>query len=117
VVAAGYADHRRIGCLSPMELPPIAARAGCDGVLVDTARKDGHTTFDFLGEPDLAAFIAEARGLGLFAALAGGLRFADMPRVVKLAPDIVGVRGAVCGGNRNEGISEELVRELRRMLP
>ena len=117
VVAAGYADYQRLDCLSPMELPPIAALAGCNGVLIDTGIKDRRTTFEFLGEPDLMEFISGAHRLGLFAALAGGIRFADVPAVLKLSPDILGVRGAVCGGDRNSSIKEELVGRLRDMLP
>jgi len=117
VVAAGYADYRRLGCISPLELPPIAARAGCHGVLIDTGIKDRRTTFEFISEQELAEFIAEAHELGLFAALAGGIGFKDVPVVKRLAPDILGVRGVVCGGDRNEGIKDVLVSELRSILP
>ncbi len=37
VVAAGYSDYARAGCVSPMLLPAAAAKAGADLVMVDTA--------------------------------------------------------------------------------
>src|SRR3989454_6350116 len=46
VVAAGYADWRRFGGLSPDDLVRAARDARCDLVMVDTAIKDGHDLFD-----------------------------------------------------------------------
>jgi uncharacterized protein (UPF0264 family) len=33
-----------------------------------------------------------------------------------IEPDILGVRGMVCGGDRNAQVREELVTELRRKV-
>ena len=48
VVAAGYADAHRVGAVDPMEIPRVAADAGADLAMVDTAVKDGKTLFDFM---------------------------------------------------------------------
>ncbi len=48
VVASGYADAHRVGCVNPLALPDIAARSGADAAMLDTAVKDGSrcsTTF------------------------------------------------------------------------
>ncbi|HNI42943.1 MAG TPA: (5-formylfuran-3-yl)methyl phosphate synthase, partial [Methanoregulaceae archaeon] len=34
----------------------------------------------------------------------------------RINPDIIGVRGMVCGGNRNSTIQEDLVIRLARMV-
>lgn len=41
VVASGYADAHRIGCVNPLALPDIARRSGSDAAMLDTAIKDG----------------------------------------------------------------------------
>jgi uncharacterized protein (UPF0264 family) len=49
VVASGYADAHRIGCVNPLALPDIAVRSGSDAAMLDTAIKDGTRLF---GEVD-----------------------------------------------------------------
>src|SRR6185503_15809432 len=41
LIAATYADASVVAALPPARLPSIAARAGFDGCLLDTAAKDG----------------------------------------------------------------------------
>jgi uncharacterized protein (UPF0264 family) len=113
VVASGYSDYRRIGSIPAMQLPPIAQRAGCDVVMVDTGVKDGRSTFEFMDNDELQGFVDLAHANGLQCALAGALKFDDLPALKRISPDIIGVRGMVCGGNRNDGIRAELVTKLR----
>lgn len=113
VVAAGYSDYRRINSISPFELPLIGAEAGVDVVMVDTGIKDGRSTFEFLTEDELKEFVSSARKLGLQTALAGTIKFEDMPLLKEISPDIIGVRGCVCGGDRDSTIKKELVARLK----
>ena len=46
-------------------------------------------------------FIAECRALRLICGLAGSIAMVHVPRLRELAPDVVGVRGALCAGGRN----------------
>ena len=41
VMATAYADARTTGSLPPAELPAVAAEAGADGCMIDTAAKGG----------------------------------------------------------------------------
>lgn len=116
VVASGYSDYIRAGSISPMLLPEVAARAGADVVMVDTAVKDGRPTFDFMGEQDLAYFIALGHTNGLQVALAGSIGFAHLELLKRLDPDIIGVRGIVCGGDRNAAVQKELVEKVKSEL-
>jgi uncharacterized protein (UPF0264 family) len=84
-----------------------------DVSMVDTGIKDGKTTFEFLSEDELTTFVSESKALGLETALAGSFTFEDIPALKRIAPDILGVRGMVCGGDRNSQVQEELVTELR----
>lgn len=116
VVAVAYADAHRIGGLLPHLLLEAARRGGVDGVMLDTARKDGTTLWDFVQESWLREWIAKARSQGLLCALAGSLCLADLPRLVALAPDVVGFRGAVTDGGRTASLARSKVLALRTEL-
>lgn len=112
VVASGYSDYKRINSISPLLLPSIGKKAGIDIVMMDTGIKDGRSTFEFMSEMKLTEFTTLARNNGLESALAGTLKFEDLPVLVRIQPDIIGVRAMVCGGNRNSTIKKELVKKL-----
>jgi uncharacterized protein (UPF0264 family) len=117
-VAAGYADHRRFGGLDPQMIVRVAAASGADLAMLDTAVKDGSTLFDALSQEELAAFVGAARAAGLQVALAGSLRRAHLAALRRLAPDVIGIRGAVCRGQDraaaiDAGLIEAFVAEAR----
>ncbi len=116
VVAAGYSDFARAGSISPMLLPAAAAAAGADLVMVDTAVKDGRPTFDFMSKKDLEEFIRLGRNEGLEVALAGSIGFPHLEMLKQLDPDIIGVRGIVCGGDRSSTIRADLVRRVKDQM-
>lgn len=110
VVFAAYSDFHRLGTVSPFAVIPMAAEAGADVVMVDTGRKDGRSTFEFMDEATLDRFVREGHAAGLAVALAGSLVFDDLPALRRIGPDIIGVRGMVCGGDRNAMLREDLVQ-------
>jgi len=112
VVASGYSDYKRINSISPLLLPAVAAEAGVDVVMVDTGIKDGKSTFEFMDEQELKEFTDLAHEHGLENAIAGSLKFEDLPVLERIGPDIIGVRGMVCGGDRRTAIRQELVEKL-----
>jgi uncharacterized protein (UPF0264 family) len=63
----------------PLDLVDAVADAGFDGVMVDTALKQGRSLCDAATTEWLAAFVARARGRGLLCGLAGSLRLAHRP--------------------------------------
>jgi uncharacterized protein (UPF0264 family) len=112
VVASGYSDYTRINSISPFLLPAVAAEAEVDVVMVDTAIKDGKSTFEFMDGNELKKFTNLAHEYGLENAIAGSLKFDDLPVLERIGPDIIGVRGMVCGGDRSTAIRQELVEKL-----
>lgn len=121
VIAAGYADYEEIGCLSPLEVPEIARKAGADGSMIDVNVKTHGGLFELLSDDDLRSFVDESHRLGLTVSLAGSLDRGDMARVFGLGADIVGVRRAVCRGKdrlrgavHREAVGE-LVEKIRRL--
>jgi (5-formylfuran-3-yl)methyl phosphate synthase len=113
VVAAGYSDYRRINSISPFKLPSVGEEAGVDVVMMDTGIKDGRSTFEFITEQELTKFVLSAQDRGLQTAIAGTIKFEDIASLKRISPDIIGVRGCVCGGDRNSTIKEELVKRLK----
>jgi uncharacterized protein (UPF0264 family) len=79
VVAVAYADAHRMGGLLPHQLLEAARGGGVEGVMLDTAQKEGTTLWDFVEERWLREWIARARSGGFLCALAGSLRLTDLP--------------------------------------
>jgi len=113
VVAAGYADWRRFRGLSPYDLVRAASDTQCDVVMVDTAIKDGTTLFNNMFFGEIREFVDQVKRAGLAVALAGSLTYEHADLLFELDPTLIGVRGAVCGGNdRNSMISPEKTRKF-----
>lgn len=117
LIVAGFADFRRAGSPHPFDLPLLAEAAGAQGCLIDTAIKDGLGLLHWLDDVALRAFVSACRARGLLSALAGSLGPADLPRLVPIGPDIIGVRGAACEGDRVHGrVSRQRVAALALAL-
>jgi uncharacterized protein (UPF0264 family) len=90
------------------EILDLARRAldvpGVVGVMLDTAAKESGAPRlgDLLSEAQLADFVGELHRLGALAGLAGSLRLEDIPRLVGTGADVLGFRGALCGGRRTD---------------
>jgi len=109
VVIAAYSDYERMGTIPPSVMAPIAAGLGADYAMIDTGIKDGKSTFEFMSDAELALFTKGNTDLGLKTAIAGSLKFGDLDRLKSINPAIIGVRGMVCGGDRNATIREDLI--------
>jgi uncharacterized protein (UPF0264 family) len=109
VVIAAYGDYTRLNTISPFDMAPLAAEAGADIAMIDTGIKDGRSVFEYLDETRLNEFTASNREMGIMTALAGSLTFEDIEPLKRINPDIIGVRGMVCGGDRGDAIRPELV--------
>ncbi|MTK64090.1 MAG: (5-formylfuran-3-yl)methyl phosphate synthase [Methanobacterium sp.] len=118
IVASGYADAHRVGAVDPMEIPRVAADAGADLAMVDTAVKDGKTLFDFMDVDKLQKFNDTIHDYGLKSALAGSIKKDQLKLLYDIGCDVVGIRGAACtGGDRNNGsIHRTAVKELKNMI-
>jgi len=116
VVISGYADYKRINSIPLRELPSVCADYGADVAMMDTGIKDGRSTFEFMTNEELSQFVESARDLGLVSAIAGNIKFEDIEAINQIGPDIIGIRGCVCGGDRNSTIQQKLVEELKSMM-
>jgi uncharacterized protein (UPF0264 family) len=116
VVIAAYSDYHRMHSISPFEMAPLAADCGADVAMVDTGIKDRQSTFAFMNEDTLRSFTQTNKKLGLRTALAGALKFEDIEALKRINPDIIGVRGMVCGGDRNATVREDLIKTALAMI-
>ncbi|MDD1693956.1 MAG: (5-formylfuran-3-yl)methyl phosphate synthase [Methanoregula sp.] len=116
VVIAAYSDYIRMHSISPFDMAPIAAECGADFAMVDTGIKDRQSTFAFMDEKALRTFTDSNRKLGLGTALAGALKFEDIDALKRINPEIIGVRGMVCGGDRNATVREDLIKTALAMI-
>jgi FolB domain-containing protein len=99
-------------------LIPLMAESGFVAVMLDTARKGNGGLLGHKDIPELADFVDAARGKGLLAGLAGSLEAPDIPRLLLLAPDILGFRGALCAhGDRSGSLDPAAIDEIRGLIP
>jgi uncharacterized protein (UPF0264 family) len=112
VVGVAYADHAMVAALSPDAILSALARAGAQGVLLDTAAKNGGGVCSLFPPDRLRAWIRRAKQAGLFVAIAGQLQRDDLARVAACGADIAGVRGAACDGGRVGIVRAATVRAL-----
>ena len=103
--------------LDPLCMVQLAHDGECDGFLIDTLTKDGRNIFDFMPEDVLKGIVLKGKELGMSTALSGHLKLTDLDELARINPDIVGVRGAVCGnGERDRAVAWEAVAEFKRQV-
>jgi len=116
LVAVAYADADQVGSLAPPSVAEIAADAGADGLLIDTANKSGPGLVGLVEPRTLAAWVEGSHRDGLFVALAGKLTSDDLGLVCDTGADIAGVRGAACDGGRIGHVVADRVRLLQEQV-
>jgi len=121
VIAVLFADRT-----PPLHRIDAFAAAGFRGVMLDTAGKRGGGLLNHLEPASLGRFVEDTRTLGMLSGLAGSLSLADIPRLLPLAPDYLGFRGALCeqhqrtaalSPNRLWAVREALLSSPAGMVP
>jgi len=101
-----------------VDLLGLMAECGFTGAMLDTATKGPRRLLDLMDITALGGFIAAARTHGLMKGMAGSLETPDVPRLLLLAPNFLGFRGALCvGQDRTAPINQEAVALVRRLIP
>jgi FolB domain-containing protein len=113
LVGVMFADHG-----FDEALVPLMASSGFAGAMLDTARKTGGRLIDHMSVAALGGFVDACRQHGVMGGLAGSLEAPDVPRLLLLAPDVLGFRGALCGdGDRAGQIDPAAVDIIRALIP
>jgi hypothetical protein len=117
LVAGIYADAKSFGGVDPLKIPAVAASAGAAGCLLDTFDKSsGKKLPDILPFNTIEAFTSSCAEAGLFSALAGSLGPKDILDLLRLRPQYLGFRGALCEGGRSGRLSFERTRTIAELI-
>jgi dihydroneopterin aldolase len=96
----------------------LAARIGAHGVMFDTRGKGAGALPEHMSYMGLAERIAAAKAEGLIVGLAGSLQARHVPSLIALAPDLLGVRGALCrDGDRVKRLDADRLASIRALIP
>lgn len=95
-----------------------ASRMGASGLMLDTAGKGHGSLLDHLSLEAIASIVSRAKTQGLNVGLAGSLKADQVARLLALAPDLLGFRGALCQGSaRSAALDPEACRKIRTLIP
>jgi dihydroneopterin aldolase len=101
-----------------LDLLPLMHEAGFAGAMLDTAGKGGGRLLDHADATALGAFVSGCRAHNLLTGLAGSLEPPDVPRLLLLAPDFLGFRGALCAAqDRTAGLDAAAFDIIRELIP
>ena len=113
IVGVLFADHG-----ADLGLAPLMAQSGFAGLLIDTAQKADGRLLDHMDIATLSGAMDTCRAHALMGGLAGALEAPDVPRLLLLAPDVLGFRGALCRGHdRRACVDPEAVAMVRGLIP
>ncbi len=85
--------------------------------MLDTIIKEEGDLFSFMSVGHINKFLKLCRSNNLLSALAGSLKLEHLPLLKGLNPDIIGFRGAVCRGDRVNGmLDSEAVKAIKESL-
>jgi len=116
LVAVAYADWQHAGAPAPAEIIATANAAGSRYFLIDTFDKKSGGLLTHLSLSELTHILRLAHEASLSPVVAGSLVQADLAAISTLEVDMIGVRGGVCGGNRNSNLDPQLVANFRAAL-
>lgn len=112
-VAVAYADFQQCAAPHPESIMSVGKQLGCQFFLVDTFSKlENKNIFSYAPEPTLTRWIEKAKILGMNTVVAGSIMQKDVKRCVTMAPDYIGVRGAVCSMGRGSNLQRDKLVEL-----
>ena len=116
-VAVAYADAALAEAPAIEQVLEAAIQRDCVGFLVDTWSKSSGSLFDWATPFELQQLFAKAKSAGLLTAVAGRVSTGDLPRLLSLKVDIIGMRSAVCLGNdRTAAVEESRVASMKQAI-
>jgi dihydroneopterin aldolase len=113
--------HRLVAVLFADRAPRLEvigelAAADFSGVMLDTAEKGSGDLLDHIATERLAEFVSRAWRHRLLCGLAGNLRLDRIPELLRLGPDYLGFRGALCAQGRESGLSRRRLAQVREAM-
>ena len=91
---------------------------GITGVMLDTCEKANGNLRQKMDDETLSDFVTNAGQAGLITGLAGSLSREDIPPLLRVSPDYLGFRGALCKQHqRTMQIDSTKVARIRKLIP
>jgi uncharacterized protein (UPF0264 family) len=103
--------------LPDLDAVEAAEACGASGMMLDTAGKMHGSLTDYMSLADIERFVGRARRAGLQVGLAGSLCARHVRPLLRLRPDVMGFRGALCEqGSRGQGVDVAACTEIGRLF-
>ena len=116
-IVVAYADYQHADSPTPAAVIREARGLGCCGVLIDTWSKQQPGLLHWLAEGELVELSRQAKAADLSFALAGRLQPANLPELLRVEADVLGVRGAVCRNrDRSSVLDAAAVADFKRQM-
>ena len=108
IIAVLFADNKLdIGAIKEIK------KAKFDGILIDTKNKKNGNLINYLNIKEIEKLIQISKKENLSIGLAGSLNIKDIDPLIKLNPDYLGFRGALClKKKRKDNINENLLSKV-----
>ncbi|GAB4266353.1 MAG: hypothetical protein Kow0065_17200 [Methylomicrobium sp.] len=95
----------------------VFKQAGFKGVMLDTMHKHRGSLVQVLAQDAIGAFVARSAEYQLLCGLAGSLGAEDIPPLLRLQPDYLGFRGALCNRrNRTARLDNDAIEAVVRQM-
>ena len=115
-VLVGYLDSARAQSPKIQQLIDFAAQHDrCQTLLLDTFGKD-RDLLAWASPTQLTKWTEAAHASGLKVVLAGSVGRDNLGMVASVEPDLIGVRGAVCDGDRSQAVDPEKLSDWYRAV-
>lgn len=118
VYPAVFPEEEFAACLDPvMEGPKLVEEIDCDGLLIDTFRKDiGKGLCDYYDLSQLTDFVTALHDIGQEAWVAGSITQGELPELWNTGVDVICLREAACepieANGRFGNVSADRVRRV-----
>ena len=116
-ILVAYAEEGQVGAPSLDETLALAEAQQWDGLLIDTCLKSGRGLLTWQPPTRLTELAQRCREAGLLFGLAGQVAARDLPQLVTVGADVIGIRSAACRqGERNAEIDPRELFRFKRAL-
>ncbi|PCJ32590.1 MAG: hypothetical protein COA90_02815 [Gammaproteobacteria bacterium] len=96
---------------------PLLNKSGFEGVMIDTAIKNGKCLLDNISTSELSLFVSEVKSKSMLCGLAGALKLEDIKPLQALGADYLGFRSALClKRTRTASLQLNLAKQVQKLI-
>jgi uncharacterized protein (UPF0264 family) len=111
-----YADYQTAEAPKPADVLGFLSSSTCPWVLIDTFDKRAGSLMDWIDRSALSDLLGSIHDRGKQAVVAGRLTADSIATLPLDLIEMIGVRSAACGGDRNGAVDQQAVEKLSAML-